>query len=201
MPFLTGSYTSVSSTGSSTPTNPFQTIDRKDVGIDLKVKPQINEGNTIKLDVEQKVDSLAASSAGAADLITNTRSIKTTVLVDDGEVVVLGGLIKDDLTESVQKVPGLGDLPLLGGLFRYKSTTKDKTDLMVFLHPVIMRDESLLANVSGDKYNYIRAKELALREKGVALLSNEETPLMRPLDELLELPPPFSDDPPPTAKH
>lgn len=199
VPFVTGSYSSVSN--SSTVSNPFQTIQRQNVGIDLKVKPQINEGNTIKLDVEQKVDSLAASSAGAADLITNTRSIKTTVLVDDGEVVVLGGLIKDDLTESVQKVPGLGDLPLLGGLFRYKTTTKDKTDLMVFLHPVIMRDESLLANVSGDKYNYIRAKELALREKGVALLSNEETPLMRPLDELLELPPPFSDDPPPSAKH
>ena len=198
VPFVTGSYSSVSN--SSTVSNPFQTIQRQNVGIDLKVKPQINEGNTIKLDVEQKVDSLAASSAGAADLITNTRSIKTTVLVDDGEVVVLGGLIKDDLTESVQKVPGLGDLPLLGGLFRYKSTTKDKTDLMVFLHPVIMRDEGLLANVSGGKYNYIRAKQLALREKGVSLLRNEETPLMRPLDELLELPPPFSNEPPPAAK-
>ena len=198
VPFVTGSYSSVSN--SSTVSNPFQTIQRQNVGIDLKVKPQINEGNTIKLDVEQKVDSLAASSAGAADLITNTRSIKTTVLVDDGQVVVLGGLIKDDLTESVQKVPGLGDLPLIGGLFRYKSTTKDKTDLMVFLHPVIMRDDSLLANVSGSKYNYIRAKELALRDKGVALLHGEETPLMRSLDELRELPPPFSDNPPPAAK-
>ncbi len=198
VPFVTGSYSSVSN--SSTVSNPFQTIQRQNVGIDLKVKPQINEGNTIKLDVEQKVDSLAASSAGAADLITNTRSIKTTVLVDDGQVVVLGGLIKDDLTESVQKVPGLGDLPLIGGLFRYKSTTKDKTDLMVFLHPVIMRDDTLLANVSGSKYNYIRAKELALREKGVDLLPNEETPLMRSLDEMRELPPPFSENPPPAAK-
>ena len=198
VPFVTGSYSSVSN--SSTVSNPFQTIQRQNVGIDLKVKPQINEGNTIKLDVEQKVDSLAASSAGAADLITNTRSIKTTVLVDDGQVVVLGGLIKDDLTESVQKVPGLGDLPLIGGLFRYKSTTKDKTDLMVFLHPVIMRDDTLLANVSGSKYNYIRAKELALRDKGVSLMHEEETPLMRSLDELRELPPPFSDNPPPAGK-
>jgi len=198
VPFVTGSYSSVSN--SSTVSNPFQTIQRQNVGIDLKVKPQINEGNTIKLDVEQKVDSLAASSAGAADLITNTRSIKTTVLVDDGEVVVLGGLIKDDLKESVQKVPGLGDLPLLGGLFRYKSTTKDKTDLMVFLHPVIMRDKGLLADVSGSKYNYMRAKQLSLRDKGVALMHEEETPLMRPLDELRELPPPFSDTPPPAAK-
>jgi len=200
VPFITGSYTSVSSTGSSTPTNPFQTIDRKDVGIDLKVKPQINEGNTIKLDVEQKVDSLAASSLGAADLITNTRSIKTTVLVDDGEVVVLGGLITDDLKESMQKVPGLGDLPLLGGLFRYKSTTKDKTDLMVFLHPVIMRDADLLGHVSGDKYNYMRAKQMALREKGVALLPDEESPVMRPLEDLLILPPPFRAGPPGEVK-
>lgn len=198
VPFVTGSYSNVS--GSSTVSNPFQTIQRQNVGIDLKVKPQINEGNTIKLDVEQKVDSLAASSLGAADLITNTRSIKTTVLVDDGEVVVLGGLITDDLKESTQKVPGLGDLPLLGNLFRYKSTTKEKTNLMVFLHPVIMRDEGLLAQVSGNKYNYMRAKQLALQEKGVALLSNEESPVMRPLEDLLDLPPPFKDSAPGQAK-
>jgi general secretion pathway protein D len=191
VPFVTGSFTSVS--GSATPTNPFTTIQRQDIGIDLKVKPQINEGNTVKLDVEQKVASLAPPVQGAADLVTNTRSIKTTVLVDDGEVVVLGGLIRDDLSESVQKIPGLGDLPLLGGLFRYKSTTKQKTNLMVFLHPIIMRDEQLISNVSGTKYNFIRAKQLALRQKGVALLPDSEAPVMRPLDELLDLPPPFSD--------
>jgi len=192
VPFITGSY---SSTGSgSTVTNPFTTIQRQDVGIDLKVKPQINEGNTVKLEVDQKVASLAAGVQGAADLITNTRSIKTTVLVDDGEVVVLGGLIKDDLKESQQKIPFLGDLPLLGGLFRYKSTTKEKTDLMVFLHPVIMRDEGLLANLSGEKYNYMRAKQLALQEKGVALLPDSEAPVMRRLDDLVELPPPFKND-------
>jgi general secretion pathway protein D len=117
------------------------------------------------------------------------------VLVDDGEVVVLGGLITDTLTDSMQKVPGLGDLPLVGGLFRYKSATKDKTNLMVFLHPVIMRDEGLLANVSGDKYNYMRAKELVVREKGTSLLSNEESPVLRPLEDLLVLPPPFMDTP------
>lgn len=198
VPFITGSFSSVG--GSTTPTNPFTTIQRQNVGITLKVKPQINEGNTIKLDVEQNVDSLAAGVQGASDLITNTRSIKTTVLVDDGEVVVLGGLITDDLKESMQKIPGLGDLPLLGGLFRYKSTTKDKTELMVFLHPVIMRNEGLLAQVSGGKYNFMRAKQLALREKGVALLPDAEAPVMRPLDDLLELPPPFTDSPPGRAK-
>ena len=116
------------------------------------------------------------------------------MLVDDGEVVVLGGLIRDDLTESEQKVPGLGDLPLLGSLFRYKSTTKQKTNLMVFLHPIIMRDEGLLASASSEKYNYIRAKQLALREKGVALLPNKEAPVMKPLDDLLDLPPPFRNE-------
>jgi len=150
--------------------------------------------------VEQKVSSLAASVRGAADLVTNTRSIKTTVLVDDGEVVVLGGLISDQLQESEQKVPGLGDLPLLGTLFRYKSTSKQKANLMVFLHPVIMRDEALLANVSGDKYDYMRARQMVQRQKGALLTPDEEIPVMRPLDQLRELPPPFSESPPPVVK-
>lgn len=197
VPFVTGSFTSVS--GSAAPTNPFQTINRKNVGLTLKVKPQINEGNTIKLEVEQKVDSLAAGVQGAADLITNTRSIRTGVLVDDGEVVVLGGLITDNMRESTQKVPLLGDLPLLGSLFRYKSTSKDKTNLMVFLHPLIMRDEGLLAQVSSGKYNFMRARQMEIREKGVALMPGEEVPMMPALENLLDLPPPF-DIPAPGAR-
>lgn len=189
VPFVTGSFTNVS--GSAAPTNPFQTINRQNVGLTLKVKPQINEGNTIKLEVEQKVDSLAAGIQGAADLITNTRSIRTAVLVDDGEVVVLGGLITDNMRESTQKVPLLGDLPLLGSLFRYKSTTKEKTNLMVFLHPVIARDEGLLAQVSSGKYNFMRAEQLKIRDKGVALMPGEEVPVMPVLEEILDLPPPF----------
>lgn len=189
VPFVTGSFSSVS--GAATPTNPFQTINRKNVGLTLKVKPQINEGNTIKLEVEQKVDSLAAGIQGAADLITNTRSIRTAVLVDDGEVVVLGGLITDNMRESTQKVPLLGDLPLLGSLFRYKSVSKDKTNLMVFLHPVIARDEGLLAQVSSGKYNFMRAEQLKIRDKGVALMPGEEVPVIPALEEILDLPPPF----------
>lgn len=196
VPFVTGSFANVA--GSATPVSPFQTINRKNVGLTLKVKPQINEGNSIKLMVEQKVDSLAASVQGAADLITNTRSIRTDVLVDDGEVVVLGGLITDNMRESTQKVPLLGDLPLLGSLFRYKSTNKDKTNLMVFLHPLIMRDEGLLAQVSSGKYNFMRAKQLEIRDKGVALMPGEEVPVMPRLEELLNLPPPF-DMPAPKA--
>lgn len=194
VPFVTGSFTSVS--GSAAPTNPFQTINRKNVGLTLKVKPQINEGNTIKLEVEQKVDSLAAGVQGAADLITNTRSIRTGVLVDDGEVVVLGGLITDNMRESTQKVPLLGDLPLLGSLFRYKSTSKDKTNLMVFLHPLIMRDEGLLAQVSSGKYNFMRARQLEIQQKGVALMPGEDVPVMPVLEEILDLPPPFEIAPP-----
>ncbi|CAG0908490.1 unnamed protein product, partial [Cyprideis torosa] len=113
VPFITGSYTNASTNGS---TNPFQTIERKDVGLSLKVKPQINEGDAIKLDIEQESSNIASSSAGAADLITNTRSIKTSVMASDGQVIILGGLIDDQFTDSQQKVPGLGDIPILGNL-------------------------------------------------------------------------------------
>lgn len=195
VPFITGSYTNTS--GGSTPTNPFQTVNRKEVGIKLRVKPQINEGNTVKLDVEQKVDSLAASSSGAVDLITNTRSIKTTVLVDDRDIIVLGGLITDDLKQSEEKVPLLGDLPLLGNLFRYKSTSKDKTNLMVFLRPVIMREQDVVRGLASKKYNFMRDEQVKLRRKGVSLLPDEEAPVMPRLEDLLSVPPP--PVPPPKA--
>lgn len=186
VPFVTGVFSTVGTT--TTPTNPFQTIKRQNVGITLKVKPQINEGDAIKLDIEQKIDSLS-TKAGAVDLITNTRSIRTSIIVDDGQLVILGGLIRDDLQENVQKVPLLGDLPLLGGLFRSKTTTKGKTNLMVFLHPTILRDQSLLDQLSGSKYDYIRAKQLKVRDKGLLMLPDEEAPVMPPLDEYLARPP------------
>lgn len=186
VPFVTGSFTTTGTT--STPTNPFQTIQRENVGLTLKVKPQINEGDAIKLDIEQQIDSLS-STGGAVDLITNTRSIKTSIIVDDGQLVVLGGLIRDDLQESVQKVPLLGDLPLLGWLFKSKSTTKTKRNLMVFLHPTILRDPALTERLSGSKYNYMRAKQIELRQRGLLMLPDEEAPVMPPLDETLALPP------------
>jgi general secretion pathway protein D len=189
VPFITGSYTSTG-TGS-TPQTPFQTIERKDVGLTLKVKPQINEGNAIKLNIAQEVSSLASSVTGAADVVTNKRSIKSTVMVDDGQVVVLGGLIDDQLQESIQKVPGLGDIPALGWLFSYKKTTKVKRDLMVFLRPVILRDASEDAAVSGEKYNYMRARQLETRERGVALMSSDAVPVLPAMRDWLRLPPPF----------
>lgn len=192
VPFVTGSY---SSTGTgSTPTNPFQTIQRQDVGLSLKIKPQINEGDAIRMEITQEVSSLDTSpTTSASDLITNKRSVKTTVMVDDGKVLVLGGLIEDSLQEKTAKVPVLGDIPLLGWLFRYSHTTKAKKDLMIFLHPRILRDKNQSMALASDKYNYIRARELEFRERGVKLMSDEASPLLPEMKELLELPPPYED--------
>lgn len=191
VPFVTGTYTSTG-TGS-TPGNPFQTIQREDVGLTLKIKPQINEGDAVRMDISQEVSSLSSSSAGASDLITNKRAVKTTVMVDDGQVLVLGGLIDDKLTESEQKVPLLGDIPLLGWLFRYQSTQKVKRDLMVFLHPRILRDGDQSNAISSSKYNYMRARQMELKDRGVRLMSDEAMPVLPEFEDFLELPPPYEE--------
>lgn len=188
VPFVTGSFSNTG--GGTTPTNPFNTIQRQDVGLTLKIKPQINEGDAIKMDVVQEVSSIAPSSA-AADIITNKRSIKTNVLVEDGQVVVLGGLIQEDLVESEQKVPGLGDIPLLGWLFRYQRTTKVKTNLMVFLHPTIIKDAQTMLSLTGEKYNFLRSKQLKMRQDGLRLMSDDEIPMMEEMKDLMALPPPY----------
>ena len=193
VPFLTGSYSSTG--GGSTPTNPFQTIQREDVGLTLKIKPQINEGDAIKLEVSQEVSSVTPSPL-AVDLITKKRSIKTSVIVDDGQVVVLGGLIEDNLTETEQRVPGLGDIPLLGWLFKSNRTEKVKTNLMVFIHPVILKDAAMSARYTSDKYNYIRAKQIETRNDGVALMSKDVAPVLPEIKEFLTLPPPFQEPEP-----
>jgi general secretion pathway protein D len=189
VPFVTGSYTSTGS--STTVTNPFQTIQRQDVGLTLKIKPQINEGDAVKLEVQQEVSSVSATASGASDLITNKRSLKTTVIVDDGSVLVLGGLIDEQIDESNQKVPLLGDIPLLGALFSYRRTEKRKRNLMVFLAPTILREDDRSLAISTDKYNYIRAEQMALRQRGVALMNSNASPLLPAVDELLRLPPPY----------
>jgi general secretion pathway protein D len=192
VPFVTGTQQTTGGLA-----NPFQTIERQDVGLTLKVKPQINEGNAIKLDITQEVSSVeAASTTGASDIITNKRSIKTSVLADDGDVVVLGGLIRDDLQEGTSKVPLLGDIPVMGNLFRSRSVTKVKRNLMVFLHPVIMRDAKANAAFTGRKYNYIRAQQLQARQDGVHLLPDDVAPVLPPLDEFLVLPPTFEQTAP-----
>lgn len=191
VPFITGSFSGTGS-GGSTPSNPFTTIQRQDIGITLKIKPQINEGNAVKLDVQQEVSSISPSTVGA-DLITNKRAIKTTVMVEDGGIVVLGGLIEEKLLESEQRVPVLGDIPIIGLLFRYNKTTKVKTNLMVFIHPQIMKDEAMLKSLTNEKYNYIRTKQLAVREKGVRLMDDSEAPLLPEMKEFLTLPPAYDE--------
>jgi general secretion pathway protein D len=154
VPFKTGSFT----TNSSGADNPFTTIERKDIGVTLKVTPHINDGASLRLEIEQEISSVtpAAQVSGAADLVTNKRSIKSTILAENGQVIVLGGLIQDDVTQADSKVPLLGDIPLLGRLFRSSKESRIKRNLMVFLRPTVVRDAAGLAALSGQKYNDIR---------------------------------------------
>jgi len=192
VPFVTGQFTNTGSGDSSV--NPFQTIQREDVGLILRVKPQINEGNAVKLEVEQEVSSIALSAQQATDLITSKRSIKTPVLVDDGQVLVLGGLVDDTVTEVEQKVPGLGDIPGLGWLFKSRRASKIKRNLMVFLKPTILRTGVESLNVTGGKYSSIRSAQLDLRHNAAFSLPPEESPLLPEYEQLVvSLPPPFED--------
>ncbi|MET0051092.1 MAG: type II secretion system secretin GspD [Candidatus Thiodiazotropha sp.] len=193
VPFITGSYTDTGGTSSSV--NPFQTVQREDVGLTLKVKPQINEGNSIQLEIEQEISSIdKAASLGTSDIVTKKRTIKTVVMVEDGKTIVLGGLLQEDLQQTEDKVPLLGDIPLLGALFRANTTTKIKRNLMVFLRPVVLRDAAINTQIAGDKYNYFRAEQMKMKQEGVNLMDDEETPVLPP--RFGTLAPPF-DDPAP----
>jgi general secretion pathway protein D len=176
VPFVTGSFSSNQTGGSAT--NPFQTIERRDVGITLKVKPQINEGDTVKMNIEQEVSSLPSSAQTTADVVTNKRSLKTTVLVKDDQTLVLGGLIDDTVRTTDERVPLLGDIPVLGRLFQYQRTNKIKQNLMVFLHPRILREKQLADYYTGEKYNYMRAEQIDRQRRKQTLM----------IDDLPELP-------------
>ena len=154
VPFQTGSYT----TDSAGASNPFTTVERKDVGITLKVTPHINEGNTLRLQVEQESSELAAAPAGisTSDVITNKRSVKSTILADDGQIIVLGGLIKDNVKTQISKVPVLGSIPLIGRLFSSTREVTEKTNLMVFLRPTLLRTSSDNTNLGERKYENLR---------------------------------------------
>ncbi len=185
IPILTGS------TSSSNNGNPFQTVERQEVGIKLKVTPQVNEGSGVQLTIEQEVSSV--SGATGVDISINKREIKTTVMADDGGMVVLGGLIDEDVQESVQKIPLLGDLPLIGALFRSTSNTIRKRNLMVFLRATIIRDAAHMAELTKEKYNYIRADELLRQEAGLTLLDDDDLPLLPEWNDDLTLPPSFKE--------
>ncbi len=184
VPFVTGSYTNTGAGGDGAQ-NPFQTIERQNVGITLTVTPQVNEGDSVVLDIVQEVSSLSGLTAVASDLITNERRIQTKVLAQDGRVVVLGGLIKDDVQDGTQSVPFLGDIPVLGRLFRTDGVKVVKTNLLVFIRPTIIRDNDGLAGATADKYRYIRDKQLQLREQGLEFFDDENVPLLPEWEEQL----------------
>lgn len=189
VPFVTGQYTNSDAAGA---TNPFQTIERHDVGIKLNVTPHINEGKTIELKIDQEVSSVT-TNPDVEGLTTNKRTINTTVLVDDGEIIVLGGLIEDDLSEGDSKVPLLGDIPLLGYLFSSKRTTYNKKNLMVFLRPHILRNAATNRILSEEQYKRIRNQQQEGWKDGIEQMPNEEPPLLPNQPEYRDTPAPVSE--------
>jgi len=183
VPVITGS------AASSNNTNPFQTIERKEVGIKLKVTPQINEGNAVQLSIEQEVSGVKGGTAGTAvDVIFSKRSVTTTVMVDDGQIVVIGGLIDEDVQETVSKVPLLGDIPIIGHLFRSTKSSTTKRNLMIFIKPTIIRDAATMHSLSSSKYNYIRAVQLQQHEDGISLMPFTDQPVISELKNDIPLP-------------
>ncbi len=184
VPFVTGSYSNTGSVGGAV--NPFQTIQREQIGVKLAITPQINEGNSMVLDISQEISSLAQSSSEAVDLITNQRIVETTVIVEDGEILVLGGLLEDVLRESNQSVPILGNIPLLGNLFRSRKTEKVKTNLMIFIRPTILRDTATIAIETNQKYNMMRDVMRANQSSDIALMPGEDRFTLPPIEEVRE---------------
>lgn len=186
VPFITGSY---AQTGNAATATPFQTIERKDVGLTLRIKPQVSEGGTIKLQVYQEVSSVQTQTINnAAGVITNKRSLESTVLVDEGQIIVLGGLIQDSVTNGVDKVPVLGDLPILGNLFRHETRQHTKTNLMIFIRPYVMRDGRAHQGLTQDRYEYLRGEQLKSQLPSRPILPDMPAPVMPPLSLKLDNP-------------
>jgi general secretion pathway protein D len=176
VPIISGSFTTAG-TGAG---NPFQTIERKDVGLTLKVRPQISEGGTIKMAIYHETSDVVLNTVQASSgLTTNIRVIENNVVADDGQIIVIGGLIKDDTGDSEEKVRGLGDIPIIGNLFKYRTRQRNKTNLMVFLRPVIIRSKDDSNSISANRYDYMRsAGERAATPKDSALLPDYGTPVL-----------------------
>jgi len=184
IPFVTGSYTS---TGSSTnPDNPFQTVERENVGITLKITPQINEGDSVILAISQEVSNVQGTAALNSNVITSERKIDTKVLANNGQTIVLGGLIEDNVTEEVQKVPILGDIPVLGALFRSTAVNVGKKHLVVFLKPTIVRDNRTMDRATASKYKYIRKMQIEEINGGVDLIDDGSLPLLPEWQQQIE---------------
>lgn len=184
VPFVTGSYTNTGVGNGAQ--NPFQTIQRQSVGITLKVTPQVNEGDSVVLDITQEVSSISAQILAASDVITNERKIETKVLANDSDIVVLGGLVKDDVQDSTQGVPLLSDIPLLGRLFRSDVVTVTKSNLLVFIRPTIIRDDEDLAGATAEKYRFIREQQVERRERGLMFLDDGNLPVLPTWQEQIQ---------------
>jgi len=181
VPFVTGNFTNTGS-GSSGTVNPFQTIERKDVGLTLKFKPQISENGSIKLAVYQEVSNVLASTASSANgPTTNKRTFESNVIVEDGAIVVLGGLLQDEYTGNQEKIPGLGDVPLLGNLFKSESRSRKKTNLMVFLRPVVVRDAQATQQLSMDRYEQMRSGQKEAQPTPSVMVPVNEAPQLPPI--------------------
>ena len=183
VPFVTGSYTNTGVGNGAQ--NPFQTIERQSVGVTLKVTPQINEGDAVVLDIVQEVNSLA-NSRTLSDVITNERVIQTMVLANDSDIVVLGGLVQDKVTDSSQGVPVLSSIPLLGRLFRNDAVEVTKSNLLVFIRPSIIRDDEDLAGATAEKYRYIREQQMEQRERGLMFLDDGNLPVLPTWEEQIQ---------------
>ncbi|WP_343499274.1 type II secretion system secretin GspD [Achromobacter denitrificans] len=178
VPFVTGQYVTSGSNGSS---NPFQTIEREDVGLKLNIRPQISEGGAVKLDIYQEVSSIDETrSSPTTGIVTNKRAIDTSVLIDDGQIIVLGGLLEDSVSLSSDAVPGLGSIPVLGALFRYDTRKRTKTNLMVFLRPYVVRDARRSASVTMDRYDYMRRAQAGAQPGKHWLLPDLQAPMLPP---------------------
>ena len=202
VPFVTGSYTTTGDGAS----NPFQTVQREDVGLTLRIRPQISEGGTVKLSLYQEVSSIDPSSSllSSGNIITRKRALETSVLVDDGQIIVLGGLLEDTVDDSTSSVPLLGDIPILGNLFKYQSRSRQKTNLMVFLRPHIVRTAQDGASLTLDRYNYMRAAQAGLPVRASWLVPGATTAKLPevqrdPESGLLDLRNFNRDAPPPEA--
>jgi general secretion pathway protein D len=181
VPFITGQYTTQASGGSSG-VNPFQTIERKDVGLSLRIRPQVSEGGTVRMQIYQETSSVLPTT-NASDIITNKRSIETNVLVNDGEIVVLGGLLEDSVADTEEKVPGLGDIPIVGNLFKYRNRSRTKTNLMIFLRPTVIRTNEQSVNVAGDRYDLMRNIEIGATPKPSWIMPDTGAPVLPPLQD------------------
>lgn len=205
VPFLTGRFsnTGASNVGTTGVVNPFQTIERKDVGLTLGITPQINEGNNVKLKLNLEISSLAASTSAASDLITNKRTVSTTVTVESGQILVLGGLIDDNVQDSVSGIPFLSRLPLIGGLFQFRSVNKQKRNLMVFIRPAVLRTDQDVDYYTRRKYDAVRQTQIELINKPrSSLLPRGPSPVLQKYEDYQQQSPPaltVPGNPPPAA--